>query len=88
MPLGTDFFVTFVDIPLCIWYLSFYCSPATKFAVIGKILFLAFDNSSYRWADYIEKYIHTEDEIASINIFEKQKNYIRKLQFFKGMLDQ
>ena len=67
MPFGTDFFVTFVDIPLCIWYLSFYCSPATKFAVIGKILFLAFDNSSYRWADYIEKYIHTEDEIASIN---------------------
>ena len=67
MPLGPDFFVTFVDIPLCIWYLSFYCSPATKFAVIGKILFLAFDNSSYCWADYIEKYIHTEDEIARID---------------------
>ena len=67
MPFGTDFFVTFVDIPLCIWYLSFYCSPATKFAVIGKILFLAFDNSSYRWADYIEKYIHTEDEIVRMD---------------------
>ena len=35
----------------------------TKFVVISKILVLAFDNCSYHWADYIEKYIHTEHEI-------------------------
>ena len=54
---------TYIDVPLCIWYLSFYCSPNTKFAVISKILVLAFDNASHRWNDYIERYIHTEEKI-------------------------
>ena len=35
----------------------------TKFVVISKILVLAFDNCSYNWAGYIEKYIHAEDKI-------------------------
>ena len=60
---GLDFYGTYIDVPLCIWYLSFYCSPNTKFAVISKILVLAFDNSSHRWNDYIERYFHTEEEI-------------------------
>ena len=58
-----DLYSTCVNIPLCIWYLSFYCSPNTKFAVISKILVLAFDNTSHRWNDYIERYIHTEEKI-------------------------
>ena len=58
-----DFYGVYVNIPLCVWYLSFYCSPSTKFAVICKILVLAFDNSSHCWNDYIERYIHTEEEI-------------------------
>ena len=56
---------TYIDVPLCIWYLSFYCSPATKFAVISKILVLAFDNTAANWNAYIEKYIHTEEKIEN-----------------------
>ena len=53
-----DFYVTFVDIPLCIWYLSFYCSPKTKFVVISKILEMAFNNTVNVWSNYIEMYIY------------------------------
>ena len=73
-----DFYGVYVNIPLCIWYLSFYCSPSTKFAVISKILVLAFDNSSHCWKDYIERYIHKEEKIEDINEFE-----IYDLQFYE-----
>ena len=70
-----NFYGAYVDIPLCIWYLSFYCSPTTKFAVISKILVLALDNTVAKWNDYIEKYIHTEEKIENSTMeFEIQSN--------------
>ena len=75
---GLDFYGTYIDVPLCIWYLSFYCSPNTKFAVISKILILAFDNTAAKWNDYIEKYIHTEERIENSTMeFEIQSNPIQ-----------
>ena len=75
---GLDFYGTYIDVPLCIWYLSFYCSPNTKFAVISKILVLAFDNTVAKWNDYIEKYIHTEEKIENSTMeFEIQSNPIQ-----------
>ena len=32
-----DFFNHLVDIPMSIWYLSFYSDPTTKYIVISKI---------------------------------------------------
>ena len=56
------FFISFVDIPLIPWYLSFYCNERTKYAVIGKIINLAVMNSAFEWVDFVEYYIYDEKE--------------------------
>ena len=56
------FFISFVDIPLILWYLSFYCNERTKYAVIGKIINLAVMNSALEWVDFAEYYIYDEKE--------------------------
>ena len=56
------FFISFVDIPLILWYLSFYCNERTKYAVIGKIINLAVMNSASEWVDFVEYYIYDEKE--------------------------
>ena len=56
------FFVSFVDIPLILWYLSFYCNEQTKYAVISKIINLAIMNSVGEWVDLVEEYIYDEKE--------------------------
>ena len=58
-----SFFLSLADVPLCLFYLSFYCNQKTKYVVVGKLFFLALDKSFYHWADFIEKYIHLEEEI-------------------------
>ena len=56
------FFISFVDIPLILWYLSFYCNEQTKYAVIGKIINLAVMNSASEWVGFVEHYIYVEKE--------------------------
>ena len=51
-----------MDVPLVIWYLSFYCNERTHLAVISKVLFLAIENSSGPWARFMERYIHDENK--------------------------
>ena len=58
-----SFFITFVDIPLILWYLSFYCDERTKYVVIGKIINLAMTNSAEHWADSVESHVYNEKEI-------------------------
>ena len=62
---GLDFYSAYMNVPLCIWYHTLYCKPNTKFAIISKILVLAFDNTTANWNNYIEKYIHTEEKIEN-----------------------
>ena len=76
---GLDFYSAYMNIPLCIWYHTLYCKPNTKFAIISKILVLAFDNSSYRWNDYIKRY-KIED---STMIFEIESNKYENSNLFK-----
>ena len=64
---GLDFYSAYMNVPLCIWYHTLYCKPNTKFAIISKILVLAFDNSSYRWNDYIKRY-KIEDSTMNFEI--------------------
>ena len=61
------FFVTFVDIPLIVWYLSFYCDERTKYVVIGKIIFLAMANSAEHWALFVESHIYDEIDIVQMD---------------------
>ena len=58
-----SFFITFVDIPLILWYLSFYCDERTKYVVIGKIINLGMANSAEHWAVFVESYLYNEKEI-------------------------
>ena len=58
-----SFFITLVDIPLILWYLSFYCDERTKYVVIGKIINLAMTNSAEHWADSVESHLYNEKEI-------------------------
>ena len=58
-----SFFITLVDMPLILWYLSFYCFEITKYVVIGKIINLAMTNSAEHWADSVESHLYNEKEI-------------------------
>ena len=69
-----SFFITFVDIPLILWYLSFYCDERTKYVVIGKIINLAIRNSAQHWASFVEWYIYDEKEIVQMENLAEADN--------------
>ena len=50
-----------MDIPITIWYLSFYCNPAIKLAVVNKILIKGLKESAALYAASTEKYLHHEE---------------------------
>ena len=58
---GFELFESLIDLPLVVWYLSFYCSPETQNAVIGKLFFNKVSTFIGRYAEYIEKYIYVEN---------------------------
>ena len=68
------FFVSFADIPLIVWYLSFYCEQRTKFVIIGKIINLAIRNSTQHWASFVEWYIYDEKEIVQMENLAEADN--------------
>ena len=43
------------------WYLTFYCNPRIQTAVVGKILMDGIGAAVDGYANYIEKYIYTEE---------------------------
>ena len=58
-----SFFITLVDIPLILWYLSFYCDERTKYVVIGKIINLGVAMSAKKWAIFVESSLYNEEEV-------------------------
>ena len=56
------FFISFVDVPLIMGYLTFYCNDQTKYAVVGKILNLAVMTSGGDWVEFVGAYIYDELE--------------------------
>ena len=54
-------FSALVDIPISIWYLTFYCNPAIKLAVVNKILIKGLNEAAALYAASTEKYLHTEE---------------------------
>ena len=59
---GFELFESSVDMPLVLWYLSFYCSPRTKNAVIGKLFLNSVSMFINRYAEYAEKYVYVEHD--------------------------
>ena len=59
--------VSFSDVPLSIFYLSFYCNNRTRFLVSAKILFLGIEKNLHHWAKYIEQYIYKEEPATDLN---------------------
>merc|ERR1712012_1208233 len=45
-----------------IWFLTFYCNPRTKMAVVGKILMEGIGATGALYGQYIEKYLHNPVE--------------------------
>ena len=54
-------FSALVDIPISIWYLTFYCNPVIKLAVVNKIFIKGLSESAALYAASTEKYLHTEE---------------------------
>ena len=54
------FFISFVDVPLIMGYLTFYCNEQTKYAVVGKILNLAAMTSGGDWVNFVQFYVYDE----------------------------
>ena len=49
------------EIPITIWYLTFYCNPAIQLAVVNKIFLKGLTESAALYAASTEKYLHTEE---------------------------
>ena len=77
---GFEMFVSLVDVPLVLWYLSFYCSPGTKNAVIGKLLVNYISIAISRYEDYSEKYIYVECNVTETERSELQNIEIKYLK--------
>lgn len=61
MKLLTASLSALVDIPISIWYLTFYCNPVIKLAVVNKIFIKGLSESAALYAASTEKYLHTEE---------------------------
>ena len=63
---GIKFSLNFeVDVPLSLWYLTFYCNPSTKYVVIGKILLDSLHGTVMAYGDYINTYLYYERELTN-----------------------
>ena len=60
--IAMDFFNTIVDIPLSVWYLSFYPNDKTKYIVVCKILIDSVQQICHAYGDFIETYLYFEKE--------------------------
>ena len=71
---GSALFESLVDIPLVVWYLSVYCSPRTKNAVVGKLLLNCVSMAIKRYSEYAENYIYVENYKVELNEEYKQED--------------
>ena len=66
-----------MDLPLSVWYLTFYCNPRLQLAVINKIFLQGLNATAVSYGEYIENYLHSED------IYEGEKTPDLNLVNFK-----
>ena len=68
-----DFFNHLVDIPMSIWYLSFYSDPTTKYIVIAKILIDSLHSTGSSLGSYIETYLYYEKDVEDMTAEDNDK---------------
>ena len=49
-----------MDLPLSVWYLTFYCNPRLQLAVVNKILMQGMNSTAVSYGEYVENYLHSE----------------------------
>ena len=63
-----------MNIPLSVWYLTFYCNPRLKEAIVNKILMDGFNATAVLYGRYVEKYLHSEEEFGVEEIAIQEDN--------------
>ena len=56
------------------WYLTFYCNPRLKEAVVNKILMDGFHATAALYGKYVEKYLHSEEVTEAEEIAPQEIN--------------
>ena len=49
-----------MDLPLSVWYLTFYCNPRLQLAVVNKILMQGLNITAVSYGEYVESYLYSE----------------------------
>ena len=67
-----------MDLPLSVWYLTFYCNPRLQLAVVNKILMQGLNATAVSYGEYIESYLHSEhiyegEEIPDLNLLNSKE---------------
>ena len=69
-----------MDIWLTVWWLTFYCDPDRKMAVVSKLLIGCIRTCGSKYGIYVEKYLYSEKEIV-----ESDKNEAAYINLPKSM---
>ena len=67
---ANDYFAALVDVPLSVWYLTFYPDPNTKWVVVGKILVDSFHATAEAYGSYINTYLYYEEPVTEEVLLE------------------
>ena len=59
-----DVFCTVTDIPLSLWYFTYYPNPETKYIVICKLLVDKLDMTRIAYSDYIGTFLYFEQPVT------------------------
>ena len=67
-----------MDLPLSVWYLTFYCNPRLQLAVVNKILMQGLNATAVSYKEYIENYLHSEhiyegEETPDLNLLNSKE---------------
>ena len=63
-----------MNVPLSVWYLTFYCNPRLKEAVVNKILMDGFHATAVLYGKYVEKYLHSEEMLEGEEVTPQEIN--------------
>ena len=56
------------DVPIAVWYLTFYCNPAIKLVVVNKIIIEGLCGVASLYGESTEKYLHVEEECEGADL--------------------
>ena len=56
------------DVPISVWYLTFYCNPAIKLVVVNKIIIEGVCGVAALYGESTEKYLHVEEECEGADL--------------------